>query len=180
MATQIELAAHLDLSTRRVRDLLRDGILPPSKGNGGYDIDASRVNYIRHLRGLASGQQRGSADDDTQRSKNELELRELELKVAKLEKADRNEDRRWVKHLDHCSAIATLLAVLKENLQHYSVIAGDDVVDVCRGDRSLAAMTSELIVDAVVVPSFNDLAGIQIDNAIYDVYTGPDDDDEDD
>lgn len=35
---------------------MRDGILPPSKGHGGYDLDACRVSYIRYLRGLGTGQ----------------------------------------------------------------------------------------------------------------------------
>jgi phage terminase Nu1 subunit (DNA packaging protein) len=56
MSTQKEVAEHLDLSDRQVRYHLTGGVLPPSKGHGGYDLDACRVAYIRHLRGVASGQ----------------------------------------------------------------------------------------------------------------------------
>lgn len=56
MATQVEVAAHLDLSDRQVRNLLKDGVLPASKGVGGLDADACRIAYIGYLRGLASGQ----------------------------------------------------------------------------------------------------------------------------
>ena len=56
MATQVEVATHLDLSDRQVRNLLADGVLPASKGTGGLDIDACRLAYIRYLRGLSSGQ----------------------------------------------------------------------------------------------------------------------------
>jgi phage terminase Nu1 subunit (DNA packaging protein) len=56
MATQVEVAAHLDLSDRQVRNLLTDGVLPASKGAGGLDIEACRLAYIRYLRGMASGQ----------------------------------------------------------------------------------------------------------------------------
>lgn len=56
MSTQKEIAEHLDLSDRRVRDLVKDGILPGSKGKSGYDIDACRVAYIGYLRGLSNGQ----------------------------------------------------------------------------------------------------------------------------
>ncbi len=56
MATQKEVANHLDLSDRRVRTLISEGILPASKGKGGLDRDACRIAYIRHLRGVASGQ----------------------------------------------------------------------------------------------------------------------------
>lgn len=62
MATQKEIAAHLDLSPRWVGRLLKDGVLPPVKGRGGYDIDACRVAYIGYLRGLSKGQVHDSGD----------------------------------------------------------------------------------------------------------------------
>jgi len=64
MATQIEVAAHLDLSDRQVRNLLADGVLPASKGAGGLDVDACRLAYIRYLRGLNSGQVRQEVPGD--------------------------------------------------------------------------------------------------------------------
>ena len=64
MATQNELAAHLDLSDRRVRGLLKLGILPPSRPPGGLDLDACRLAYIRYLRGVQSGQVRPSCESD--------------------------------------------------------------------------------------------------------------------
>lgn len=63
MATQQELAAHLDLTDRSIRNHLKAGHLPPSEGRGGYDIDACRVAYIRHLRAVASGQASSDGDD---------------------------------------------------------------------------------------------------------------------
>ncbi len=62
MATQQEVAIHIDLSSRRVRDLVKGGILPASKVTGGYDLDACRSSYIGYLRGLSSGQ---VAQDDS-------------------------------------------------------------------------------------------------------------------
>lgn len=56
MATQIEVAAHLDLSDRQVRNLIADGVLPASKGHGGLDLEACRLAYIRYLRGMGTGQ----------------------------------------------------------------------------------------------------------------------------
>lgn len=56
MATQAEIAAHLDLSDRWVRTLMADSILPGSKGRGGYSIDDCRLAYIRYLRNQASRQ----------------------------------------------------------------------------------------------------------------------------
>ncbi len=74
MSTQAELAEHLDLSDRRIRDLIKEGILPASKGPGGLNIDDCRKAYIRHLRGIASGQVRISDDD--------LELSQERAKLA--------------------------------------------------------------------------------------------------
>jgi phage terminase Nu1 subunit (DNA packaging protein) len=56
MASQVEVAAHLDLSDRQIRNLIADGVLPASKGRGGMDIDACRSAYIAYLRGVGSGQ----------------------------------------------------------------------------------------------------------------------------
>lgn len=64
MATQAELAKHLDLSPRRIRGLAKDGVLPTSKGRGGYDIDSCRIAYINYLRGLSNGQIKPQATDD--------------------------------------------------------------------------------------------------------------------
>ena len=55
MATQKEIAKHIDVSERHIRRMLKDGILPPSKP-GGYNLEACRIAYIRYLRGVSSGQ----------------------------------------------------------------------------------------------------------------------------
>ena len=64
MATQQEIADHLDLSSRWIRKLVKEGILPSSKGRGGYDVDACRMAYIRYLRGVSSGQVSDPGDGD--------------------------------------------------------------------------------------------------------------------
>lgn len=55
LATQHQLAAHLDVSARTVRELLAKHVLPKPTTRAGYDLDACRIAYIRHLRGMASG-----------------------------------------------------------------------------------------------------------------------------
>lgn len=88
MATQVEVASHLDLSDRQIRNLVSDGVLPSSKGPGGLDIDACRLAYIRYLRGLANGQVRpevppeiGDEGDTAKR----LEQERLRLTAAQAE-----------------------------------------------------------------------------------------------
>jgi phage terminase Nu1 subunit (DNA packaging protein) len=56
MATQSEVAAHLFISDRQVRNLISDGILPSSKGKGGLEVEDCRKRYIDYLRGQKTGQ----------------------------------------------------------------------------------------------------------------------------
>ena len=107
MPTQADVAEHLDLSERRVRDLTKDGILPGSKGRGGYDLDACRLAYITYLRGIGSGQTSapepprdpddyGGDDDEgfidaereeARRKKYDADLKKERLKILRRENA---------------------------------------------------------------------------------------------
>jgi terminase small subunit / prophage DNA-packing protein len=89
MATQAQIAAHLDLSTRRVKELVAEGVLQT-----GADMDECRVNYIRYLRGNASGKSTGAGLKLTderarlaklQADKVEIELAELRGEVVRSE-----------------------------------------------------------------------------------------------
>jgi len=64
MATQREVAEHLDLTDRNVRYLLQSGVIPASKGRGGYNLDDCRMAYIRYIRGQAKGQVRNEEAED--------------------------------------------------------------------------------------------------------------------
>jgi phage terminase Nu1 subunit (DNA packaging protein) len=64
MATQSEVAAHLFISDRQVRNLITDGILPSSKGKGGLEIEDCRKRYIDYLRGQKTGQVKAPDDDE--------------------------------------------------------------------------------------------------------------------
>ncbi len=59
MAKLTEVAEHLDLSTTRIHQLVKAGILPKS-GRAAYDLDKCRIAYIRYIREIAAG--RGSKD----------------------------------------------------------------------------------------------------------------------
>lgn len=54
MATIAEAALHCDLSERRFRELLDEGVIARAT-RGSYDLDEVRVQYIRHIREAASG-----------------------------------------------------------------------------------------------------------------------------
>jgi phage terminase Nu1 subunit (DNA packaging protein) len=91
MATQREIAEHIDLSTRRVKELFKCGVLPSGKGRGGLDVNACRHAYIRYLRGLRTKQIKESdssdVDVDLERALNlAADTRLKELKEEQLRK----------------------------------------------------------------------------------------------
>lgn len=86
MATQIEVAAHLFLSDKWVRELLKQGVLPSSGGRGGYDLDKCREAYIVYLRGVKSGQVSGQKEAEPD------EVRDAKIKRKTLETKLRKEN----------------------------------------------------------------------------------------
>ncbi|ECC1695214.1 terminase [Salmonella enterica subsp. salamae] len=58
MATQEEVAKHLDITARRVRDLQKVPGAPKNRRRGEYDIDAWRYFYLSYL------QRGGKAESD--------------------------------------------------------------------------------------------------------------------
>ncbi len=64
MAIQKEVAEHLYISERQVRNLIAGSILPGSKGKGGLDLDDCRKAYINYLRGQKTGQVKKTPGDD--------------------------------------------------------------------------------------------------------------------
>lgn len=90
MATQKELAEYLDLSDRQIRNLARDGVLPGTKGKGGYDLGACRLAYIRYLRGLATKQIKAeTGEDEAYDSEEELaRLRHHQANLAALKEEE--------------------------------------------------------------------------------------------
>ena len=90
MATQKELAEHLDLSTKTISELIKKGVLPAKKGRSPLNIDTCRLAYISYLRKLSHFHKKtGGADiaeektrlTKAQADKAELEVSELEGKL---------------------------------------------------------------------------------------------------
>lgn len=98
MATQRDVAEHLDLTDRQVRALVKKGVLPGSHGTGGLNVDACRAAYINYLRGLARNQiaDTGASDSaaeydlDLERVRNlraDTEIKELKAAQMRAELA---------------------------------------------------------------------------------------------
>jgi len=87
MATQRDLAEHLDLSVKRISELIRDGILPSKMGRSPLNIDVCRIAYISYLRKLG-GYNKRSGTGDIAEEKTKLtaaQARKAELEVEELE-----------------------------------------------------------------------------------------------
>tara|TARA_X000001382_G_C3076192_1_gene149033 strand:+ start:64 stop:591 length:528 start_codon:yes stop_codon:yes gene_type:complete len=87
MATQRELAEHLDLSVKRISELIRDGILPSKMGRSPLNLDVCRIAYISYLRKLG-GYNKRSGTGDIAEEKTKLtaaQARKAELEVEELE-----------------------------------------------------------------------------------------------
>lgn len=53
MASQKDVAEHLDLSTRQIRNLVQQAVMPGPKGQSGYNLDTCRLAYLNYLRQLS-------------------------------------------------------------------------------------------------------------------------------
>ncbi|MBO1928314.1 terminase small subunit [Thiomicrorhabdus sp. 6S2-11] len=62
MATVKEVAEHLGLTERRVKQMRQEGIIPTGKRGAGADLDACRMAYFNYLR--VSKESTATVDDD--------------------------------------------------------------------------------------------------------------------
>ena len=87
LATQKELADHLDLSPQSVTDLVRKGVFLINKGRSPVNIDACRIAYINFLRKAARYTKKdGSGDINEEKTKlTAAQARKAELEVEIME-----------------------------------------------------------------------------------------------
>jgi terminase small subunit / prophage DNA-packing protein len=163
MATQLEIAEHLVLSDRQVRNLITGGVLPKHKGRAGYSLDACRVAYIEHLRGPGGKVEptdEESLDLERERAKN-LQL-DSELKQRKLDHIDRT-----------VAPIHILEWVLSHLSTQLSAILGAIPQKVRRRAPRLSA-SEVLLIEKEVVKCQNLAAAVTIDLEEYEAKFGAD------
>lgn len=90
MATQEEIARHLDLSDRSIRELQKQPGAPVKRGRGDYDLEAWTHFYIRYLRAQKGLREDGllpeaGSDEDGDEETRRLKLREQRLKIEERE-----------------------------------------------------------------------------------------------
>lgn len=140
MATQAEVAAHLDVSDRTVRELKARGVFG-ADARGRMDLDACRVAYIRHLRERAAGRASDSAEDEG------LDLTAERARLAK-EQADnfamKNAQLRGelVPIEDYTAAVVSVVEMAKAKLMRVPA-------KVAKADGKLKTRIADAIEDAL-------------------------------
>jgi hypothetical protein len=80
--TANEAAHHLDISQRRLFQLIDDGVIPRQDPSAGFDLDVVRLAVLRHQRKLIAGHGGGASKLDLAAERAAL-AREQRLKVAR-------------------------------------------------------------------------------------------------
>lgn len=81
MATQAECARWMDISERRFRELVSEGVIDKADA-GQYDLQTVIHQYVRHLREVAAGR---SSDADVAKRKADAEARRAVALAGKAE-----------------------------------------------------------------------------------------------
>jgi phage terminase Nu1 subunit (DNA packaging protein) len=88
------IAKLLDMTPRRVQQLVKEGIIPKPKSRGEYEIGPCVIGYIRHLNSMLNGEAGDLLTEKTrlvraQAEKAEFEIAQLKDSFVSLAKAER-------------------------------------------------------------------------------------------
>ena len=137
MATQAEVAAHLDLSQQAVSKLKNQSVISAGAGGRGYDLDVTRVAYIRHLRNSAAGR------DSSKVGSLEAERARLAREQADKVAMDNAERRKELASLpDMTGAVIGVISLAVTELQKVGMI-------VAKGDHKLRRRIEMAVDDAL-------------------------------
>lgn len=140
MATEAEVAEHLDLSDRSVRELKSKRVFH-SVGRGGYDLADCRTAYIRQLREKAAGRgadagSRTLSDERARFAKEQADRVALQNALARNELASLP---------DMTLAVLTVIELVKARLLRLpAIVAKNDAKLRERIDVALADALEEL------------------------------------
>ena len=131
------------------------------------DKSISKYQVSQYMLALQRTPGNDAASLDRAEEKERLEIRKLQLDVAKRERDERAGDARWMLAEDAWAAVAALLATINDNLKHQLYEAQGMLVHLAGGDPSRAPELYEECL-AIVARAYNELAGARI-NGMFDV-----------
>lgn len=79
-----DLATLLNLTPRRVRQMAREGIIPPPAKAGEYDLVGCSVAYVKHLQSRAAGKQPSREVDKREKLLLDARIEKARLEASKL------------------------------------------------------------------------------------------------
>jgi len=119
MATQSEVAEHLDMTPQRVRDLIKQGVLNRKNARDSMDVDECRKNYIRYLRTRSQGLQNASGDLNEERTRlTKLQADKAQLEVQEMEESLVSVERITEEWVGYVSNVRSKLLALPSKVSH--------------------------------------------------------------
>lgn len=166
-------------SRREALDWLREQGAQVSQGKFYQDCKAgkvlvfpdktvSRASTAQYL--LAMRRQNPVFDPeacDLSIKEQELKIRKLELEVARLEKANRADDKDWMRREDAWAQLVGVLHLLRQNLDYYCNQRAASILLACDGRSALAPQMIDQLLGEIVAPAYNDLEGQTLENACF-------------
>lgn len=149
MATQVEVAAHLDMGTRHLRKLQRAGVLPRARA-GELDLDECRRRYLAHLAEQADAAAEGGFDLVRERAR----LAAVQADRVAMENAERSHQ--LIRLEDFRAGARSVAAAIRERIERI----GEDVADVLAPARS--PRECKRILDAAAREALEDLASLDV------------------
>lgn len=160
MATQEELASHLFMSSRWLREYIKKGILPASKGRGGYDLDKCREAYIVYLSGVKNGKVQSHSEEEP------AEVRDANIKRKTLETKLRKENYQLSVLEKKYGPIKIITVTLQRVSQSWTIRLESFSARIKRAWPDMPDAAKDVI-DTVIAEGANELANMRPDLSDY-------------
>lgn len=166
MATIKEVAEHLGLTERRVKQLRQEGIIPTGKRGAGADLDASRMAYFNYLR-IGAERDNGPEDDqlDIEAKRENLRLIKARADAQELKNLQEKQQLLPVEILQEVLAktaaqIASILDTLPSKIKRAQPSLTNSELDLIKAEivraQNLAALSGETLEDYLMELASND------------------------
>lgn len=166
MATVKEIAEHLGLTERRVKQLRQEGIIPTGKRGVGGDLDASRMAYFNYLR-IGAERDSAPADDqlDIEAKRENLRLVKARADAQELKNLQDKQQLLPVKILQEVLAksaaqVASILDTLPSKIKRAQPSLTNSEMDIIKAEvvraQNIAAQSGDALEDYLMELASND------------------------
>lgn len=158
MATQKEIADHLNITTRQVQNLVASGVFHQAKGRNGLDLDNCRIAYINYVR-IKPERQSAPVDDeklDTETRREQLRLTRVRADAQELKNLQEKQKLLPVDLMRQSLArvsvqIASILDTLPSNIKRVQPALSNTAMDTIKAEvvkaQNLASESGGILED---------------------------------